>query len=235
MSWSSTVRLGITQRVFDAVEYRERRDALAHDWQDILLEWGAVPTLIPNWWPYPHQLLQEARCNALLFTGGNTPKLPSGQPQRDASRERDETERELIRLALEQNLPIVGVCRGAQLLNLHFGGRLEVAPQPESHVGCVHHVHLSEWVGVTRAAVNSYHSWSIPSQGLSPELVGFAWAGDGTVEGFHHPDLPILGVMWHPERDGPSSPAIENLYGRVLRGERPWKTPPPTPGEETSA
>ena len=53
-----------------------------------------------------------------------------------------------------------------------------------------------------KAMVNSYHHWGITIAGLAPPLEPFA-ISDGMVEGFYHPTLPIVGIVWHPERKSP--------------------------------
>jgi putative glutamine amidotransferase len=72
------------------------------------------------------------------------------------------------------------------------------------------------WPGPGAARVRSYHDWGVRPDAVGPELVVTAYAEDGTVEGVRHADLPIVGVMWHPEREPDPAPGVALL--RALAG-----------------
>jgi len=93
---------------------------------------------------------------------------------------------------------VFGACRGLQHLNVYLGGRL--APC-EGHVAVCHPVHVQ---GASCSyEVNSFHGIGIPPDGLAPPLRAWMVDDRGWVEAAAHRELPWLGVMWHPERDGP--------------------------------
>lgn len=188
MTSNERLRLGVTMRGSQAQEYMEHRDALAHDWYVFLAR--AIPESL--WLPIPNlgseaalRYFQDWELNALLLTGGED---LGSNPQRDA------TELTLLAHALSHELPILGICRGAQLLWTHFGGRLSPLP---GHRAARHTVQSKAGLRM----VNSYHA-----QGLNPELAPptlelLAIAGDGSVEALTIPRKHALGLMWHPERE----------------------------------
>jgi gamma-glutamyl-gamma-aminobutyrate hydrolase PuuD len=129
----------------------------------------------------------------------------------DASR--DATDLALVRAALDQDLPILATCRGAQVLNVALGGTL-VADVPTATgarhgwAACfaetVHAVRLdptsrlAAMVGATEIQVNSLHHQAVAVPGEGVRAVG--WAPDGTVEAVEvdgHPE--VVAVQWHPE------------------------------------
>jgi putative glutamine amidotransferase len=126
--------------------------------------------------------------------------------------ERDRWELALVQQAFAAALPVLGICRGVQVINVACGGTLfqdlaDVTPQqhlvPHPRDEAVHTVRIlggsrlsmvedATWVGV-----NSIHHQAINR--LGEDLVATAWAEDGLVEAVEHPTLPVLGVQWHPE------------------------------------
>ena len=128
---------------------------------------------------------------------------------------RDQFEIDLIQQALEKRVPIVGICRGMQLINHYFGGGVEDIPTElnENHLAdefrddADHHERVSQfhWVkdiknGHIFVANSRHHQHCIDLN----ETVGFEathYSLDNLVEGFINTELRILGVQWHPERN----------------------------------
>ncbi|WP_375781955.1 gamma-glutamyl-gamma-aminobutyrate hydrolase family protein [Streptomyces zingiberis] len=160
-----------------------------------------------------------ARLDALVVAGG-----PDVEPVRygaerhpmtgPPARERDVWEGALLLAALERGIPVLGICRGMQLLNVVLGGTL-VQHLPEAvGPGCAHGgppgvygSHVVKPVPGTALGealpeavdVPSYHHQAVDRLGRS--LVACAHAEDGTVEAVERPGAPalVLGVQWHPE------------------------------------
>ena len=189
---------------------------LARTYPDMVVAAGGVPVLLP---PVPGVADAVDRCDALLLSGGpdvdadvyGAPRHPrAGAPHR----ERDAAELAALHRALALGLPVLGVCRGAQLLNVALGGTLhqhlpdvvghdghnpvvgvftdvDVTLHPEGRVGAV--------VGPT-ARVRCHHHQAVDR--LAPDLVATGWAADGTVEAVERAGAPfVVGVQWHPEED----------------------------------
>lgn len=186
-------RIGLTQRVEIITEYNERRDCLDQNWVNLLVNLDYIPVLLPNCMPEKsfRKYLEAMSLDGVILTGGND--LSCTKSPR-AAKERDEFETELIKYCCDNDVPILGVCRGMQMLNLFFGGQLQ---KVNHHVTKNHTVHFYDGRSYS---VNSYHDWGIPEHLLSKELVACGHSEDGLVEYCQHKNKPITGIMWHPER-----------------------------------
>jgi putative glutamine amidotransferase len=150
-------------------------------------------------------LCERVGIGGLLFTGGNDLAALGGDaPERDA------VESALLAWALDRNLPLLGVCRGMQVIQQHFAIPLRRV------VGHVAHRQLIQIAGEPRE-VNSYHHFAA-SDSLPP-LETWALAGDGVVKAICHSAAPITGIMWHPERCAPFSPDDVALFRRVFHAD----------------
>lgn len=179
----------VSQRVDVLSDRGERRDALDQRLMDWLANHGLLPVPVPNRVERLDALWRHIKPEAVVLSGGNDLAEYGG----DAP-ERDTVERALLARAIAERVPLFALCRGAQLVLDAFGNPLE---QVAKHVG-THHQLLIEGCEV---AVNSYHKWGCRS--LSAPLEVLVRSGDGVIEAFFHPQLPLLGVMWHPERETP--------------------------------
>ncbi|MFN8215528.1 MAG: gamma-glutamyl-gamma-aminobutyrate hydrolase family protein [Solirubrobacterales bacterium] len=155
---------------------------------------------------------------------GERRRAPTGAPDRD----RDEFEFELARGALERGLPVLGVCRGMQLLNVLLGGTLvqdlpavtdldhnvrDRPGAPVHEVAVAPGTVLAEAVGRPRFAVNSIHHQGIAA--LAPGLRCGARAPDGTVEELEDGGRRLIGLQWHPEFMTPAASAESGaIFGR---------------------
>lgn len=215
-------------RVVQAGGYHEPRDAISHDWLRRLGELGLVPVLLPNAVGDPAAYLGAVGVDLLILTGGNDlgPETYGGDPAKpsDAAPIRDQAEFAMLRYAVSRKLPVLGNCRGLQAINVYFGGGL--ARELDTglrHGGAEHPVEICEAgmglvLGADRLTVNSYHRSGILDKHASPVLRVFARVpGDGSIEGLYHPELPIAGVMWHPERPHPARAADARLIQALLR------------------
>lgn len=187
------MRIGLSMRVVQAPAYPETRDAVSHDWIRRLEGWSMTPVLIPNALDRPQDFLDAAKLDLLVLTGGDD----FGQTP-----DRDQTEQAILDRAIEVELPVLGICRGMQLINNRSGGR--TAPM-QGHAATSHVVRFEgPWQALygRDATVNSYHDQGVEIDGLASEFTAWAFDADGHVEGFSHTDRAVAGVMWHPERGG---------------------------------
>jgi putative glutamine amidotransferase len=178
---------------------------------------GGLALLLP---PDPEPLEVLDRVDALVLTGGSDidPATYGAEPHPatlGTVPERDEFELALARAALERDMPVLGICRGMQLLNVACGGGIEqhlpdvVGHENHRHTPGVfadHEVRLEPGslaervVGRDREGVKSHHHQAIDAPGDG--LVASGWADDGVVEAIEAPDRRFaLGVLWHPEED----------------------------------
>ena len=222
-------RLGLSMRVIKAKGYNEQRDAISHDWFDLLQSWEYTPILIPNKVNELASYLQTLSLDGLILTGGNdlSPEL-AGHPEwksSDTAALRDDMELRLLKHAEEQEMPVFGVCRGLQFINCFLGGTL-VTADPGIHVAKNHSVKFqgNPWGNIfgSKAEVNSYHNYGISSDSLAEKLDPFAFDENGLVEAAVHQNLPIIGCMWHPERDRLKTGQIKTVIKRLLTEKAFW-------------
>jgi putative glutamine amidotransferase len=208
-------RLGITQRVDIITAYQERRDCLDQRWTSLALALDFLPIPLPNAHPeLASRLIEELRLDAILLSGGNTVAELTPNAA-DAAPERDQFEHALIDAAISQSLPILGVCRGMQLINLHFGGRLSPV---DGHVACRHTLRVEpDFAGMIAPDGNSYHNWAIAGNQLGAILQPMARDREDHIEAFKHPHQRIAGIMWHPEREQPPRTMDIDLMKRLLQ------------------
>ncbi len=174
----------VTQRV--VCEAGERRDALEQSWHALLARAGLRALLVPNCLAAAEELWEGAPAAGLLLTGGNDLAALGG----DAP-ERDRVEAAALERALARGLPVLGVCRGMQLLLERHGAAHE---RVEGHVAARQEI----LVAGAPALVNSFHRWG--ARDVGPELEVWARARDGVVKAVRHRARPLVGIMWHPER-----------------------------------
>ena len=134
------------------------------------------------------------RCDGLLLPGGG-----------DIFGKLDFRETVVIDFFVARCLPILGICRGAQALNVYFGGTLyDAIPNHQAPQGDITHPTcatgpMASLLG-SYPTVNSNHHQAVNCPGKG--LIACQWANDGVIEALWHKTLPILGVQWHPERWG---------------------------------
>ena len=190
-------RIGLSLRVQNIERIDEKRDAISHDWIHFLQELNYFPILIPNNLKNVEEYVSELKLDGLILSGGdNIGEFP----------ERDKTERKLLEYAIKNTMPVLGVCRGMQLINTFFDGTIS-KNDSSSHVGVNHDVEITnldfaDLLGENKLEVNSFHNNLIKKNDIGENLMVFAQSeNDSTIEGYFHEKLPVLGVMWHPERD----------------------------------
>ncbi len=158
--------------------------------------------------------------DALVLVGGGDvdPALYSARPHPATSgvnRERDDNELALLGAALASGTPVLAICRGLQLLNVHLGGTLtQHVPDVVGHAGhqpapgCFGPVEvtiepgwlLSKAMGESATVQCSHHQ---AVDRLAERLVVTARASDGLIEAVELPAAAfVVGVQWHPEQDG---------------------------------
>ena len=216
----------------------DNRFTLPAEYVDAVRRAGGVPVLIPpgetNW-----KTLVEA-LDALILTGGGDIDPDHYRGRRHETnygidRERDTLELELGRWVMTSGLPTLGICRGAQILNVVRGGQLiehipdEVgesvlhrAPprEPTAHgIRLKAGSQLARIFGQEEFEAASWHHQALRGVAQGFEAVGHA--PDGTIEAIEMPSHPwLLAVQWHPELTAASDPLQQKLFDALVARAR---------------
>lgn len=189
-----------------------------HAYVDQVLAAEGIPVIVPPAATATPEMLGALteRLDGLILVGGpDIDPAGYGQARHPLTQlpapERDAAETALLLRMREQSRPVLGICRGVQIMAVAAGGQLIQhlpdtlaheghSPEPgvygEHAVSILPRSQLHSILGPD-SRVSSYHH-----QGLAdhPGYVATAWAPDGTVEAIEDPDLPFcIGVLWHPE------------------------------------
>ena len=181
--------IAISHRVDRVPARAEIRDALDQRLSRWVRALDAMPLPVPNTLGDDLTLwLEMLAPAAVLLSGGND----FGESQ-----ERDRTETVLLEHAVCNGLPVLGICRGMQMLAHHAGVPLV---QVSDHAGTRHPLQGDPVVsGAIPANVNSYHNWGLAT--CPPDYAVLATASDGSIEAIRHKTRSWEGWMWHPERE----------------------------------
>jgi len=222
-------RIAVSMRVVDASNYTESRDTLSQDWCNFFDSLGCIPILVPNKLSSVETFVEELSIDGVILTGGNTVGLQGDMaPPDEVKPERDKTESILIYIAIQKSLPILGVCRGMQMINRYFGGTITrnlslKTDLQDNHVANNHNIllHSGEWkkmAGSEQLLVNSFHDDGLLKHDLATNLRPVATSLDGLViEAVDIPGQAVTGIEWHVERSSPSSEfdraLIKSIFG----------------------
>jgi putative glutamine amidotransferase len=181
-------------------------------------------------------LLRRAR--GWVFSGGDdiSPEYYGEKPHprlKEVVPERDRMDLLVARAVLAEGHPVLGICLGVQLLNVAAGGTLvqDIPSQVEGAIphadGARHRVRiepgtrLAEIAGEGEVEVNSYHHQALGRLGRGFRAT--ARSADGVLEAIERPGDPfVLGVQWHPEREGCAPGAAEGLFRAFVRAAAEW-------------
>lgn len=179
----------VSQRVDRFQARGENRDALDQRLTSWLVALGGLPVPVPNTLGSNLEIwLHRLKPQAVVLSGGN---------DLGDSLERDAIENTLIDYASYTELPMLGICRGMQMLAQQAGG---VLTKITGHVSTRHALHQID-IETSRlpTEVNSFHTWALR---LCPsDYSVLATAPDGSIEAIRHNERPWEGWMWHPERE----------------------------------
>lgn len=221
-----------------------RKDKLI-DWVsevylELLAKAGVMPIIVPIS-PSAKAILPEylATCDAMLMMeGGDVHPQYYGEAYNEAELDeldllKDEIELQCAQYFIDNNLPLLGFCRGMQIINILHGGKIHKDVQEFNHDKVIHMdynnydahrhtVHLLEntplaaWYCEEAIQVNTYHHQGIKvlGEGLQP----MAHAEDGLIEGVYNPSKKFLvGLQFHPERMLPEHPGNQRVFDAFVK------------------
>ncbi|AXL42735.1 gamma-glutamyl-gamma-aminobutyrate hydrolase family protein [Campylobacter jejuni] len=180
--------IGITQRLICNESYHEERECLALDWgklfnKDLFKNFTPLPLSYEIDFSHYKHLIK-----AVILSGGNDLSFYSPNV---LSKKRDLYEKQVIEICLKEKIPLLGICRGAQMIAHYFNSHISPC---ENHIG-KHEVFFSKEKFIS----NSFHNFAIEK--LGEDLVELCLAKDNTIEAFKHKYENIFGIMWHIERE----------------------------------
>ncbi len=200
----------VTQRLTYLQPYNETRECLDIEWASFLKKCGLVSIPVPiN--SEPDQYFSMVKPSGILLTGGNN--IHDNDQEDPLNRLRDRFETKMIKKALSLKLPIIGVCRGMQILGNFFGFPMR---RVTDHVGRTHTLitksnSIIREIYSNRTVVNSYHSFSL--QSVYGDFIASAFSKeDNQIEAFESKHKKIVGIMWHPERQTPFNSKDISLF-----------------------
>lgn len=193
--------------------------ALRENYSSAVADAGGLPLFLPFHLDHVDNYLDKV--DGIIVTGGDFDVDPSlyGETARHDNvisiPHRTTFEFEIVRKALERNIPVLGICGGHQLINVVLGGTLvqdiekewpnalqhqqEHSRHESAHsISIAANTLLRKIVGVDMAEVNSVHHQAVKTPGKG--VVVNAMAPDGIIEGIEHPGYKFcMGIQWHPE------------------------------------
>lgn len=205
-------RIVYTQRVEVIENYQERRDCADQRIAQFILACGFLPIPLPNEAMIAGDIIKSLMPSGIVLTGGNSLVRYGGNAP-----ERDFMDAELIRIAVDKKIPLYGFCRGMQSI-LDFFGEDLLDVEGHTAVRTVLRGKIDPWLGDFNREVNSYHRQAcVKVQNADLEVLAMSY--DGVVKAIRHTKYPILGTMWHPERESPFTEADIRMLHSLLGGD----------------
>ncbi|MFN8673252.1 MAG: gamma-glutamyl-gamma-aminobutyrate hydrolase family protein [Candidatus Sericytochromatia bacterium] len=192
-------KIAITQRLIENNSYYELRDCLDTNWNRLFQHLNFVQIILPTNCDF-ETYHYELNIDGIILSGGNDLNSINSN---NLSNIRDNFEKNLIRYAINNNIPILGICRGMQILGEFFGLELE---KVTSHINLKHEITINKnskyYESLSKIKeVNSYHNYSIKN--IDNNFIVSAFSKDNKIEAIEHKNLKIFAQMWHTEREEP--------------------------------
>jgi putative glutamine amidotransferase len=209
-----------------------------HDYHKSVAANGGIPVILP--FINPEMTLETLPlCDGIILSGGEDvdPQFYGQDPHIHLGPtlpDRDLVEIEIVKYAIKNNIPILAVCRGVQILNVALGGTLiqdipSQMKEPIQHSQTVERRRDTHWVNIStdsklyqildadRVRVNSLHHQALDK--VSEDLRVVAMSSDGIVEAveYIHSSTFTVGVQWHPESMASSNSRMNNLFIEFIK------------------
>ena len=183
-------KIAITQKVIENKDYLELREALDIRWGELFKELDFLPIVLPINYDF-----KRYDFDGVILSGGND------VGEFDF---RDKFELDLIKYCIENDIAVLGICRGLQIIAKYFGSSLK---KVKGQVNIRHKLSVNknskyDFILKEIKKVNSFHNFSIEK--IGNELLISAWNEDKSIiKAIEHKNKKIFATMWHPEREQP--------------------------------
>lgn len=212
------------------------RSYVNDDYIDSVVQNGGIPFIIPFNQDAEVIQAQMENVQGLILSGGHDvdPHNYGEEPEQKLGNiwpERDKFDMLLLKLAEKKHIPVLGICRGAQIINVAHGGTLyqDLSYRPEKTLKhsqgqtptlVTHTVKttpdskIAELLETDSLQTNSFHHQLLKD--IAPDFKVSARCVDGVVEGIENKDASVIGVQWHPEMLHRVSKVQNNLFKYVI-------------------
>lgn len=215
-----------------------RRAYVNEDYVQSVLQNGGIPFILPVVDDEEVLSTYIEQLDGLILSGGHdvTPQYYGEEPMQKIGETwelRDWFDSLLVEKALEKGIPVLGICRGMQVMNVLHGGSLwqdlsymkdvEIkhlqghSPELVTHLVDIEEgSQLHELMGENHVMVNTFHHQAVRELGQGFKATAFS--ADGIVEAIEHEEHPFyLGVQWHPEMLHASVPLMNQLFAGLIQ------------------
>ena len=217
-----------------------RRSYVNEDYVDSVVQNGGIPYIIP--FNEDEEVVKEQLLNVqgLILSGGHDVDPHNygeelEQKIGDVWPERDVFDMRLLKLAEENNIPVLGICRGMQIINVAHGGNLYQDlsyrkektlkhSQNQTPTLVIHTVKadpnskIANILGKDEFLTNSFHHQLVKE--VAPDFTVAAKCVDGVVEAIENKDASVIGVQWHPEMLHRVVPFQNNLFKHIINNAK---------------
>ena len=221
------------------------KSSLNYDYIQSIMQTGGIPIILPVAQDKQLIEMQMNLIDGILLTGGDdVHSLLYGEEPHPSlgyiNPKRDQFELDSIAIAYAQKKPILGICRGAQIINVAFGGTLYQDLSQISNKDSIKHAQnaplyvashtieilpstkLHEIFGQTHLQTNTFHHQAVKD--LAKDFIINAKTKDGVIEGIEKNNYPFLmGVQWHPERMIHHDPKMLKLFNTFINQAKIYK------------
>ena len=203
------MKIGITCRVDENLSRGETFESLDVRMVQFISALNFIACPLSAYCTHPTEILREIDIGGLVLSGGN---------DLGSNCHRDNFEKELIRSAERMGIPIIGVCRGMQMLCNNQGVRLKLT---SGHVGSRHQISSIDELMDGRT-VNSFHNYCLIGEDLNRAGISIVATSkaDCCVEAVADLSKNWMGIMWHPEREKPFHDNDIKLFQRHFSTKR---------------